>query len=197
MFNLKFVVSNIDKEVQLKSEKNCIVLVGEVGSGKTSICERYLDYSGTITNDPFMLHKYASAVIDNNIAKEKFKEYVTPFIEKVETISVDGLYVKLDNKELAYYSSGQKKIISLFITICYVLYCIDKVNLSLIVDDIDSNLSIEYQKMLSEILSKIIEENPQHNFLFTTHSPFIFENLVQYTVDISTLLVKDVPYEHF
>ena len=27
--------------------------------------------------------------------------------------------------------------------------------------------------------------------------PFIFENLVQYTADISTLFVKDVPNEHF
>lgn len=129
------------QDVLLYSEKNCIVLVGEV-----SICEKYLDYSGTITDDPFVLYKYASEVIDDNIAKEKFKEYITPFIGKVETISVDGLYVRVG----AYYSSGQKKIISLFITICYVLYCFDKVNLSLVVDDIDTNLSIEYQKMLPE-----------------------------------------------
>lgn len=95
MFNLKFVVPNIDKEVQLKSDSNCIVLVGETASGKSSICEKYLNYSGTITNDPFMLNKYANDVIKNEFATQKFKEYIEPFISKVETISMDGLYLRV------------------------------------------------------------------------------------------------------
>lgn len=191
MFDLKLTIKNIDKDVHLKSDNNCIILVGEVGSGKSSVCERLSDFARYISLDPFMLGKYAVNVMQDDFATQKFKEYIEPFIGKVETISTDGFWISVGNKQLSEYSSGQKKIIHFFFTLCYILYCND-VKLSLIVDDIDSNLSIDYQKMLSEILEKAIVENPNHNFLFTTHSPFIFDKLIKYTVDISKLYVEKV-----
>ena len=75
-------------------------------------------------------------------------------------------------------SSGEKQIISLFAKI----YLSETNNFAIFFDEPELSLSIEWQKML---LKDIIDSN-KCTFLFaTTHSPFIFDQLIHITSDLS------------
>lgn len=80
--------------------------------------------------------------------------------------------------DLHMLSSGEKQIVSLFSNI----YLEKEPNMVIFFDEPELSLSIEWQKML---LKDIIDSN-KCKFLFaTTHSPFIFDQLIEYTSDLS------------
>lgn len=80
--------------------------------------------------------------------------------------------------DLHMLSSGEKQIVSLFSNI----YLEKEPNMIVFFDEPQLSLSIEWQKML---LKDIIDSN-KCKFLFaTTHSPFIFDQLIEYTSDLS------------
>lgn len=80
--------------------------------------------------------------------------------------------------DLHMLSSGEKQIVSLFSNI----YLEKEPNMIVFFDEPELSLSIEWQKML---LKDIIDSN-KCKFLFaTTHSPFIFDQLIEYTSDLS------------
>ena len=80
--------------------------------------------------------------------------------------------------DLHMLSSGEKQIVSLFSNI----YLEKEPNMIVFFDETELSLSIEWQKML---LKDIIDSN-KCKFLFaTTHSPFIFDQLIEYTSDLS------------
>lgn len=80
--------------------------------------------------------------------------------------------------DLHMLSSGEKQIVSLFSNI----YLESEPNMMIFFDEPELSLSIEWQKM---ILKDIIDSR-KCKFLFaTTHSPFIFDQLIEYTSDLS------------
>ena len=75
-------------------------------------------------------------------------------------------------------SSGEKQILSLFAN----LYLSERNDFAIFFDEPELSLSIEWQKMLL----KDIIDSKKCKFLFaTTHSPFIFDRLIDITSDLS------------
>jgi hypothetical protein len=85
------------------------------------------------------------------------------------------------NVEMRGLSSGEKQIVSLFAQI----YLGDAESYSLIIDEPELSLSVEWQKTL---LPDIINSGRCNFLAAVTHSPFIYENeLFQYAKDLAEL----------
>lgn len=143
-------------------------------------------------NENRSLFYFVSSLVDV-YSKERDKEkLITDFINICNKYLVNKEFVyddinvkvyvvrKKSRKKIDLHnlSSGEKQIVSIFADI----FLDKEANKIIFFDEPELSLSIEWQKML---LKDIIDSN-KCKFLFaTTHSPFIFDQLIEYTSDLS------------
>lgn len=138
------------------------------------------------------LYQFIISLIDVYSQQAETENLIREFISICNKYLVNKEFIYDENKvevkivrkksnqeiDLHMLSSGEKQIVSLFSNI----YLEKEPNMIIFFDEPELSLSIEWQKML---LKDIIDSN-KCKFLFaTTHSPFIFDQLIEYTSDLS------------
>lgn len=138
------------------------------------------------------LSQFIISLIDVYSQQEETENLIREFISICNKYLVNKEFIYDENKvevkivrkksgqeiDLHMLSSGEKQIVSLFSNI----YLEKEPNMMIFFDEPELSLSIDWQKML---LKDIIDSN-KCKFLFaTTHSPFIFTQLIKYTSDLS------------
>lgn len=138
------------------------------------------------------LYQFIISLIDVYSQQAETENLIREFISICNKYLVNKEFIYDENKvevkivrkksgqeiDLHMLSSGEKQIVSLFSNI----YLEKEPNMIVFFDEPELSLSIEWQKML---LKDIIDSN-KCKFLFaTTHSPFIFDQLIEYTSDLS------------
>ncbi|WP_314342153.1 AAA family ATPase [Simonsiella muelleri] len=147
--------------------------------------------NGDITeNKP--LFQFILSLIDVYSQQTENEKLIRNFIEICNKYLVNKYFVYDENKvdvkiirnqnkqplDLHILSSGEKQIVSLFANI----YLEKDPNMMIFFDEPELSLSIEWQKM---ILKDIIDSGKCRFLFATTHSPFIFDQLIEYTSDLS------------
>lgn len=147
--------------------------------------------NGDITeNKP--LFQFILSLIDVYSQQTENEKLIRNFIEICNKYLVNKYFVYDENKvdvkiirnqnkqplDLHMLSSGEKQIVSLFANI----YLEKDPNMMIFFDEPELSLSIEWQKM---ILKDIIDSGKCRFLFATTHSPFIFDQLIEYTSDLS------------
>ena len=145
----------------------------------------------TLFNNP-TLYQFIISLIDVYSQQAETENLIREFIAICNKYLVNKAFIYDENRvevkivrkksgqkiDLHMLSSGEKQIVSLFSNI----YLEKQPNMIIFFDEPELSLSIEWQKML---LKDIIDSN-KCKFLFaTTHSPFIFDQLIEYTSDLS------------
>lgn len=149
--------------------------------------------SGVIHNDENrQLLYFVNSLVDVYSTESEKEQLIIDFINicnkylvnkefYYDNINIKVYIVRKHNKRkinMHNLSSGEKQIISLFADV----FLDREANKIIFFDEPELSLSIEWQKM---ILKDIIDSR-KCKFLFaTTHSPFIFDQLIEYTSDLS------------
>ena len=90
------------------------------------------------------------------------------------------------NIDISYLSSGEKKILILCTRIILEL----KNSSSLIIDEPENSLHIQWQELLSEMFNNFLEYSPTSQLIVATHSPYIVSE-----IDIENIISLDSNYK--
>lgn len=183
LINDKVKLYNIDRE------SNILVLVGEHLSGKTLLLKSIKENNKSVTklNQIYQYLEYyckeeESLNVLNNHLKDFFPEQELILSYKKGYVCSYFSTVELNGTPINVINSGVVKLLYILVEILYQ----DKK--CLLIDDIETHLSFEVQKKLSAFIKEYYESNKDKEIIVTTHSPFILDSLIPYTVDINLYL---------
>lgn len=177
------------KQYNIDRESNILVIVGDNLSGKTLLLNhiedknrdvskftqiyQYLEYYCQEEKSCNVLNNYLKHFFpDQNFVLSYKKYHVLSYFSAAE---LNGIPINIIN-------SGVIRLLYILIEILY------QTKKCLLIDDIETQLSIEVQKKLSLFIKEHYETNKDKEIIITTHSPFILDSLISYTVDIGLLL---------
>ena len=119
----------------------------------------------------------------NRFLKDSNKEIVFNENENYEFLLKNNGNKNID---ISYLSSGEKKILILCTRIILEL----KNSSSLIIDEPENSLHIQWQELLSEMFNNFLEYSPTSQLIVATHSPYIVSE-----IDIESIISLDSNYK--
>lgn len=185
LINGKVKLYNIDRE------SNILVLVGEHLSGKTLLLksikdsDKYnIDYIPATHPSILMIEAYCQHQKDCDVLNQHLKDFFPDqeFVLTYNERNKDLFKAELNGIPIDIINSG---VINLIYLLIQINFCPEK---CLLIDDIETHLSFEVQKKLSAFIKEYYESNKDKEIIVTTHSPFILDSLIPYTVDINLYL---------
>lgn len=186
LINDKIKLYNIDRE------PNILVLVGEHLSGKTLLLksikesDKYnIDYTPATHPSILITAAYFQQKEDRDVLSKYLKDFFPDqeFVLSYNEKNSSGLSrAELNGVPIDIINSG---IINLLYILVQITFCPER---CLLIDDIENHLSFEVQKKLSLFIKEYYESNKDKEIIITTHSPFILDSLIPYTVDINLYL---------
>lgn len=181
--DIKIVLDRIGDNIQPKNKEHILNLVK---TGQISTGHEPLVYFLSNLVKVYEQQKENDAAIQDftNVCNEYLVDKKISYNESNVTISIIR---KKNSKPVDWQdlSSGEKQIVSLFAR----LYLDKSENLAIFFDEPELSLSIEWQRKL---LPHIVKSE-KCKFLFcTTHSPFIFENELDYAASDLSYHMKEL-----
>ncbi len=169
------ILERIDPTILSQSSKKHLVeTIKKVKDGATLdvhqkvICHYFsklLNFQQELEREEQGIHRFCE--VCNNYLSDKNLEYISSSFNLKFTNKKH-----LDKIELSYLSSGEKQIVSLFSH----LYLSNNANFFVMIDEPELSLSVPWQR---KFLQDISTSNLCSGFLAVTHSPFIYENILE------------------
>lgn len=181
------------KQYNIDIASNILVIVGEHLSGKTLLLNSINDKDTNKSVQCIRSSQISYNTIEYYVRKEESCKFLNRLLKHF--FPNQKLILSYKGGSSSYFSraeingvpiniinSGVIKLIFILIEIIY------QNRKCLLIDDIETNLSIDVQKKLSLFIKEYYEGDMYQDIIITTHSPFMFDRLLPYTTDISMLL---------